>query len=448
MTSSLQCIKPNAAGIDIGSKSHFVAVPQGRDEVSVKEFKFFTQDLYHLSDWLKKCKIDTIAMEATGSYWVPLYDVLEKNGFEIYLVNGRHVKNVAGRKSDVQDCQWLQQLHSYGLLKKSFIPDSITKQLRHLVRHRDNIVRSSARQIQIMQKTLVEMNMQLHNVISDISGDTGMAIIRAIIAGERDVKVLAEYRDTRCKNSKGVIEKSLEGNYKEESLFTLTHAMQTYDHYQMQIRECDVKIEEQMKKFSDKSHGKEVPKAKREYKKNKYNFDIQSTIWKSIGVNLMAIPGMNTRVAMTIISEIGPSVSDFRSAKHFVSWIGLAPNNKVSGGKKLSGRTVSTSNKIKEVIRTAVQGLERRESSLGRFLKRMKGRVGAPKAVTAVARKIAVLVYNIMSHKTVYDPEYGAEFEQQYKYKYEQRLKKQAKNLGFILVPIMCNEGLINATIT
>jgi transposase len=299
-----------------------------------------------------------------------------------------------------------------------------------------------------MQKTLVEMNMQLHNVISDISGDTGMAIIRAIIAGERDVKVLAEYRDTRCKNSKGVIEKSLEGNYKEESLFTLTHAMQTYDHYQMQIRECDVKIEEQMKKFSDKSHGKEVPKAKREYKKNKYNFDIQSTIWKSIGVNLMAIPGMNTRVAMTIISEIGPSVSDFRSAKHFVSWIGLAPNNKVSGGKKLSGRTVSTSNKIKEVIRTAVQGLERTESSLGRFLKRMKGRVGAPKAVTAVARKIAVLVYNIMSHKTVYDPEYGAEFEQQYKYKYEQRLKKQAKNLGFILVPIMCNEGLINATIT
>ena len=197
MTSSLECIKPDAAGIDIGSRSHFVAVPVGRDEESVKEFGFFTEDLYRLSDWLKKCKISTVVMEATGSYWIALYEILETNGFEVYLVNGRHVKNVAGRKSDVQDCQWLQQLHSYGLLRKSFIPDEITKQLRHLVRHRNSIISSTARQLQIMQKALVEMNIQLQNVVSDISGDTGMSIIRAIVAGERDPKVLARHRDPR-----------------------------------------------------------------------------------------------------------------------------------------------------------------------------------------------------------------------------------------------------------
>ena len=225
MTSSLECIKQNAAGIDIGSKSHFVAVPQGRDSVSVREFKFFTEDLHNLSDWLKKCSIETVAMEATGSYWMPLYEILEKEGFEVYLVNGRHVKNVAGRKSDVQDCQWLQQLHSYGLLRKSFIPEAITKELRHLVRHRDNVIRCSARQVQIMQKTLIEMNMHLQNVISDITGDTGMAIIRSIIAGERDVRVLAQHRDPRCKSSVEVIEKSLLGHYKEESLFTLKQAL-------------------------------------------------------------------------------------------------------------------------------------------------------------------------------------------------------------------------------
>ena len=435
MTTSLHCIKPNAAGIDIGSKSHFVAVPSDRDSKFIREFKFFTEDLYALSDWLKSCKIETVAMEATGSYWISLYEILEKAGFEVYLVNSRHTKNVAGRKTDVQDCQWIQQLHSYGLLKNSFIPDYLTKELRHYVRHRDNLIRTSARQLQLIQKALIEMNLQIQNVISDIAGDTGMKIVRAICAGERDAKVLAEYRDPRCKSSKEIIEKSLCGHYKNEILFSLEHALSTYDHYQEQIRECDKKLELKTKEFTDKSDGAELQNKKREGKKNKFEFEGQEALWKMLGVNLLEIPGMNVKTAMTLVSEIGTSVSNFRSAKHFASWLGLAPNNKISGGKKLSGKTVSSTNRIKQALRMAAQCLERSNSSLGVFLKRMKARVGAPKALTAVARKLAVIIYNMMSKKTKYEGQDPLEFEKAYRKNFENRVKKQAEMLDYILVP-------------
>lgn len=341
MTSSLKCVNLNAAGIDIGSRSHFVAVAQDRDEKPVREFKFFTEDLYKISDWLKACKIDTVAMEATGSYWLPLYEVLEKNNFKVYLVNGRHVKNVSGRKTDVQDCQWLQQLHSYGLLNNSFIPDEQIRGLRRLVRHRDNLIRSNSRGLQLMQKCLIEMNMQLHNVINDISGDTGLQIIRAIVAGERDPKILSGYRDSRCKNSEEIIEKSLQGHYKEEVLFSLKQILATYDHYLQQIQQCDAEIAEKMQKFENKNDSGESVKKKREAKKNRFNFDAQNMLFNALGVNLLEIPGMNAKSALTFISEVGTNVSKFRSAKHFTSWLGLSPNNKISGGKILRKKTTN-----------------------------------------------------------------------------------------------------------
>ena len=436
MTSSLQCIKPNAAGIDIGSRSHFVAVPADRDKLCVREFKFFTPDLHALSDWLKQCKIETVAMEATGNYWVPLYEILEQAGFEVFLVNGRHVKNVSGRKSDVQDCQWLQQLHSFGLLNPSFIPDALTKELRHLVRHRDNLIRSSARQLQLVQKALVEMNLQIQNVISDISGDTGMKIVRAICAGERDAKILANYRDSRCKSSVEIIEKSLCGHYKAEVLFSLRQAVNTYDHYQTQIQECNQRIEQKTMEFEDKSDGEFLQGKKREAKKNQLSFDGQTALYKMLGVNLLEIPSMGTKTVLTFVSEIGTNVSRFRSAKHFVSWLGLCPNNKISGGKKLSRRTVSTQNRIKLSLRMMAQCLERSPTALGMFYRRMKGRLGAPKALTAVARKIAVIIYNMISQQAHYEEQDTMAYEKAYKQKLERRLRKQAEILGFALTPI------------
>ena len=308
MNSSLPCVKPNAAGIDVGSRSHFVAVPIDRDQQPVKEFSFFTEDLHRLAQWLKDCKIETVAFEATGSYWIPLYDILIEENFEVCLVNARHIKNVSGRKTDVQDCQWIQQLHSCGLLRSSFIPDQLTGKLRHFVRHRDTLIRYAATQLQLMQKALVEMNLQLQNVVSDISGDTGMRIIRAICVGERDAKTLSSYRDPRCKNSEETIEKSLNGHYKTEVLFCLQQALETYDHYQKQIAHCNKEIEARMKDFTDHSGGTPLLGRKREAKKNNFGFDLQGDLWRALGVNLIEIPGINITTALIFIAEIGPSV--------------------------------------------------------------------------------------------------------------------------------------------
>ncbi len=434
--SSLPCIKPNAAGIDVGSRSNFVAVPSDRDVDNVKEFAFFTEDLHKLCAWLKKCKIETVAMEATGSYWIPLYDVLIANNFEVYVVNARHIKNVTGRKTDIQDCQWIQQLHSYGLLRASFIPDFLTSQLRHLMRHRDNLLRQAARQLQLIQKALVEMNIQLMNAVSDIAGDTSMKIIRAICAGERDAKKLSSYRDPRCKNSSETIEKSLLGNYKPEVLFSLQQALETYDHYHRQISICNREIEFKTNEFTDQSNGKELNTKKREAKRNNFGFDTQTTLWKMLGVNLLEIPGMNVKSALTVVSEIGTEVDKWKNSKHFASWLGLSPNNKVSGGKKLSSKTKSSSNKVKYALRLAAVTLERSATSLGAFFRRMKARLGAPKAITAAAHKLSVIIYNMLKRKKSYEENGPLYFEKAYKIKAEQRLQKLAKFLGYQVLPI------------
>ena len=436
---SFPCINPNAAGIDIGSRSHYVAVPTDRTDNPVREFQFFTEDLHKLCDWLKECKIETVAMEATGSYWIPLYDVLVSRNFEVYLVNARHMKSVTGRKTDVQDCQWIQQLHTCGLLKASFIPNQLTTQLRHLMRHRDNLLRQAARQLQLMQKALVEMNLQLTNVVSDISYDTGMQIIRAICNGERDPKKLSEFRDPRCKNSKKTIEKSLYGNYKEEVLFTLKQALETYDHYQEQAKKCNKKIELKIKEFGDNSNGQPLTKKKREAKKNNFGFDTQNNLWKMLGVNLIEIPGMNSKTALTVISEIGTTVEKWSNAKHFTSWLGLCPNNRVSGGKRLSGKTKKTSNVVKHALRLAAVTLERSATSLGSFFRRIKARIGAPKAITATAHKLAVIIYNMLKWKNSYQPNDPLYFEKTFKERSEKKLKFLAKQLGYELLPVEQN---------
>jgi transposase len=430
MESTCTCIEPNAAGIDVGSFSHFVAVPQGRDKENVKEFGGFTEDLHSIVYWLKNCRIKTVAMEATGVYWIPLYEILTEKGFQVCLVNARHYKNVRGRKSDVLDCQWLQQLHSYGLLKPSFQPGEQENKLRQLVRHRANLVRWGSTHAQQMQKALAQMNLQLNNVVRDILGDTGLRIIRAICSGERNPKVLSKLRDARCKNSEQTIEKSLHGHYREEILFSLKQALASYDHYQKQIEECNREIEAITKNFGDKSGGQTISK-KREKKKNHIGFDAQDRLMKMVGVNLTQIPGINGTIAMTLIAEIGTNVDKWKNAKAFACWLGLCPGTKISGGKRLSGKTTSCKNRAAEALRMAASTLHRNQSALGAFLRRLKARLGPAKAITAVAHKLAVIIYNMMKEKKNYNEMGAGYYDELHKARAVKNLEKFAKRLGF-----------------
>lgn len=437
----LEHINKMAAGIDIGSKSHFVAVPEGCGKVSVREFKSFTADLYELANWLKKCKIETVAMESTGVYWIPLYELLESQGFEVRLVDARHVKNVSGRKTDVLDCQWLQQLHTYGLLSGAFRPDEQVCMLRAYLRQRNILIQQASSDIQHMQKALSLMNVQLHNVISDITGDTGMRIIRAIISGERDPKILATYRDPRCKNTKEVIEKSLTGHYREEHVFALTQALELYDVYQEKIAACDAVIESKLSTFTER---KEVDKdeLKKHVLKRKGNgrsknaplFNLKLHLIRIAGIDLTAIPGIESTSALKIISEIGLDFSRWKSSKQFASWLGLCPGNKVSGGKRLSGKSKRTSNYTASTLRMAASTLHRSQSALGAFFRRLKYRIGAPKATTAAAHKLAVIIFNMLKNGIEYIEAGQDYYEKQYRERIIKSLSIRAKSLGYTLV--------------
>ena len=431
MTTSLECMEPNAAGIDVGSFSHFVAVPTGRDEKCVREFSAFTADLYALADWLKKCGVKTVAMESTGVYWIPLYEILEEKGFKVCLVNARYLKNVSGRKSDVLDCQWIQQLHSYGLLNPSFRPEEETIRLRQLVRHRGTLVRWAATHIQQMQKSLTQMNLQLHNVVSDITGDTGMKIIRSICNGEQDPQKLAAHRHRRCENSEETIAKSLHGHYKKEILFSLKQALSSYDHYQKQIAECNEEIKKITECFEDKSNGQSLPKHKRETHKMPIGFDAQTQFFKMLGVNLTEIPGINSLTVMTFISEVGTSVDKWSNAKAFASWLGLCPGTKISGGKRLSSKSKPCANRLAEALRMAASTLSKSQTSLGAFLRRLKARLGPAKAVTAVAHKMAVIIYNMIKNKTGYREAGLDYYDKLHKDRAVKNLRRFAARLGF-----------------
>ena len=434
----LEHINVNAAGIDIGSESHFVAVPEGRDKESVREFSSFTQDLHSIAKWLSKCGVETVVMESTGVYWIPLYDFLDSEGFEVKLVDARSVKNVSGRKSDVLDCQWLQQLHTYGLLSGAFRPPENICALRSLMRHRDNMIRYASSHVLHMQKALNLMNVQLHNVISDITGRTGLAIIDAVLNGERNPKKLAQLRDGRCKNSYETIEKSLEGSYRDEHIFALKQARELYNVYQSKVAECDTEIEKLLNSYIDADYDSEaLSQPSKPKSKNQPNFDVQKILIEKSGVDLTRIPGINATTALTVLSEIGFTVDAWRTEKHFSSWMGVCPGTKISGGKKLATKTKICANKVAAALRLAATNLWRSQTVLGAFYRRMIAKLGKPGAVTATAHKLARLIYSMLKNGTAYT-EVGIEkYEADYQKRVLKNLKKRAKTLGFELVEMV-----------
>ena len=421
----LQHINQYAAGIDIGSRSHFVAVPEGADEDPIREFSTFTGDLERLAEWLRACGVTTVAMESTGIYWIPVFEILESRGFEVKLVNARHVKNVPGRKSDVLDCQWLQQLHTYGLLRGAFRPVEQVCTLRAYVRQRAMLVRSAASYIQRMQKALAQMNLQLHNVVADITGVTGMRILKAILGGERNPNVLAAMRDQRCKNSEETIARSLKGSYRPEHLFSLRQAIELYEFHQTKIVDCDRQILEQLKSFDAQDTRNDTPPA-----------NVGEALQRMSGVDLTSIDGIDTNTALKILAEIGTDMSRWKTAKHFASWLGLSPGAKVSGGKVLSSATKPVANKAAAAFRMAAFTLFNSKSAIGAYLRRQRARLGAPKAITATAHKLARLVYAMLTHGTAYVDAGQEYYEERYRSRVVQNLKRKAHELGFELVTL------------
>jgi transposase len=438
--SDLTVVNPNAAGIDLGADYHWVSIPEGRDTVSIRRFGCFTADLHELANWLKQCKIETVAMEATGVYWIAVFQILETQGFEVKLVNARHVQTVPGRKSDVLDCQWLRQLHSYGLLCGSFRPDDQICILRSYIRQRDTLIKSAAAHIQRMQKALTQMNVQLHRVISDISGTTGLAILRAIVAGERDLTQLAALKDRRIRATQSEIAAALNGDYRSELVFILAQELQLYDTFQAQITACDLQIEQCLTQFADQVDVEQspLPPAKRRGKKqpgNAPSFDLRTHLYRISGVDFTQIDGLGGLTVLTLISELGLDASRFPSAKHFASWLGLCPGSRITGGKRKSSKTRQVANRVATALRMAAQTLSRSHSALGAFYRRMQARMGAPKAITATAHKLARIFYQLWTSGQAYvDPGMDAE-EQKHQERMINSLKKKALSLGFDLVP-------------
>lgn len=433
----LDIANPNAAGIDVGSASHFVAVPPDRDDEPVREFKSFTEDLERLADWLIACGIDTVAMESTGVYWIPLFELLESRGLSVYLVNTRHVKNVSGRKSDVLDCQWLQQLMSYGLLSGAFRPKHEICALRSIMRQRGMLLSYQGQHVQHMQKALAQMNLQLANVISDVVGETGQRILRAIIAGERDPRKLAELKHARIRASKEHIAMSLHGNWREEHLFELTQAVELFDAYSQALQRCDLKLESMLERLS-RSQDQPGPSKRRRYSKvkNAPKFDVRTYLFRICGVDLTAIDGIDTTTALKVIAEIGTDLSRFKSAKHFASWLGLCPGTKISGGKLLSGTTKRTANRVAQALKMAAISLRASQSALGAYFRRMCARLDKGKAVTAVAHKLARLIYAMLTKGAAYVDQGQDYYEERYRQRVLYHLKKKAATLGLQLVPV------------
>jgi transposase len=440
-TQSQPLIRPHAAGIDVGSSELYVAVPFDSDPEPVRKFATFTEDLHALADWLLQCKIETVALESTGVYWIPIFQILEARGIEVCLVNARHVKNVPGRKTDVSDCQWLQYLHSVGLLRASFRPPAQVCAVRSLWRHRDTLVRYAASHTQHMQKALTQMNLQLANVISDITGKTGMAIIDAILDGERDSRKLAAFRDHRIKADAQTIAKSLVGDWKEEHLFTLRQARQTYAHYQKMIAECDLKIAALLRAFESKIDPKAQPLPARTTshvrpQRNEPDFDLRGELYRILGVDLTQVPALQCLTASAFLSEVGPSVDRFATSKHFASWLGICPDNRITGGRVLSAATRDVKSRTAYALRIAAGSLHRNQSALGDYFRRMKARLGTPAAITATAHKLARIIYHLVKHRCPYDASVFAEQEELHRKRREKNLRKQAALFGFQLTPM------------
>lgn len=450
---SWKVIHPHAAGIDVGATEHYVAVPPDAVPVgaaTVRSFGCFTEDIEAMVEWLKACGVDTVAMESTGVYWVVPFQKLETAGMEVVLVNAQTLKHVPGRKTDVQDCQWIQQLHSYGLLRASFRPNDAICRLRTLVRHRANLVNSGAEHILHMQKALTQMNIQLHHVVSHLTGETGLRILRAILKGERDPKKLVELRDPQITRSTVTqMSKALTGDWRPELLFVLEQSLRAWEFYQQQMMQCDAQIENQLKQLPSAppptpkdaksapdplASSKPRPKAKQSRKRNDPERDLGPELARICGTDLTAAHGLRLLTVLTIVSETGVDMGKWRNAKAFTSWLGLNPNNKISGGRILSSRTRKVVNRVSTALRMGAVGVAETNTWLGSFHRRMRARLGPAGANTATARKIATVVYHLLKTKEPFiDRDLLAYEARVYRHKLT-RLKHQAKVLGYELV--------------
>lgn len=434
----LAAVNLHAAGIDIGAEAHFVAVPPSDDPQPVRSFGAYTADLETLADWLATCGITTVALESTGVYWIPLFELLETRGFEVLLVDPQQVQKIRGRpKSDVYDCQWIQRLHTFGLLASAFRPADQVCVLRSYLRQRAMLLTYAGQHIQHMQKALTQMNIKLQHVVSDLTGVTGMAIIRAILAGERDPVTLARLRDYRCQHSEETIAKALYGQWREEHLFALAQAVALYEVYHQKMLECDRQIEAHLGTFAEHQEGQAPPSRpphKKKRKRNQPAFDVRGSLQRVTGVDLTTIEGIDDTTALIIISEVGLDMSRWPTVKHFTSWLGLCPHQRVSGGKVLSRRTKSSANRVATALRLGAACLHHSHSALGAFFRRMKARLGTPKAITATAHKLARLIYTMLKHGTTYVQRGMDDYEQQYRDRAVQSLTRRAKAFGYTLV--------------
>lgn len=430
-------VRSDAAGIDVSPEVMFVAVDPRRDAAPVREYGAFTVDLYRIANWLKACKVQTVALESTGVYWIPLFQVLEEYGFEVCLVNARDYKNVPGRKSDVSDCQWLQYLHAVGLLRASFRPAQEICAVRSLLRHRKSLVETACQHVQHMQKSLDQMNVQIHRVLSDLTGCSGLAILDAILEGERDPEVLAGLRNSGVKASEETIRKALEGDYRPEHLFTLRQSLEAYRYYRRLLADCDREIQSRLEALSDRCPP-ELPPAPAPSKPLRPGDgeELHRLHYRILGVDLTQIPVINTGTVQTIVSEVGPDFSKFRSGHAFASWLGLCPHQKISGGKVLSSRTRKVVNPVAAALRMAAESLCRDKSYLGQYYRRLRARIGPAQALTASAHKLARIIYHLITTRQAYDESFFAQIEQKQAQRLHNWLNKQARRLGYTLTPM------------
>lgn len=433
----------DTAGIDIGAERHYVSVPEDRDKQPIRTFACFTPDLTAMAQWLKACRIRHIVMESTGVYWIPVYEILTQAGFDVKLVDARHARNVPGRKSDVMDCAWLRKLHTHGFLRACFLPPPHVEQMRCYWRHRATLLASATQHTQRMHKSLEQMNIQLHKVVSDVTGVTGMLIIRDIIAGERDPHKLILHRQHGLKHTEEMFIKALTGNYRPEHLFTLKQAVETYDFIISQITECDVQLQACMSAIEDApprdgGHptaptptSKPAPGAR---SKNAPKFDIVRELVRITGVDLTRINGINSQTFQTCVSELGTDLLRFPTEAQFCSWLGACPNHEITGGKVKKRRTRHVANRVMQALRTAAQSLHNSGSALGAYYRRMRARLGAPKANVATAHKLARLIWRIMTYGHEYVDIGQQSYEQQLAKKAQESLKRQARRLGYTLI--------------
>jgi transposase len=423
-------VNPDAAGIDLAAEVHYVAVPADRDAQPVRNFGVTTDQLCALADWLKACRIQTVAMEATSVYWIPLFEILEARGFEVCLVNAQHVRHVPGRKSDVQDCQWLQFLHSVGLLHASFRPAAEVCAIRTLLRHRESLVQAACEHLLRVQKALDQMNVLLHRVVTDVTGETGLAILDAIVAGERDPQKLARHRNARCHSTLEEIARALRGDWKPEHLFTLRQSLAAWRYHHALADECQREIQVLSAKLDNQNEGPLPPSAKRG---RQPDAEARTLLFNKLGVDVTAVDGVNTHVGFVFLTEVGPDLSKFAGPDNFCSWLGLCPNNKVSGNKRLArGKTRPIANRLSTALRMAAQSLSRVESPLGDWFRRMRAKLGPAGAVTAAAHKIARILFTMIKNRTAFDPAKLGNPDL-IRIRKERALRKQAAVLGYSL---------------